>query len=391
MRWAARPVRTLTTAGSLTALTLTTHTVWNLRQLRRPPRVPAPLGEDVVLLLPLRDEAHRVRPCLAALRAVLALDPGHLSLRVLDDRSGDGTRDVVEQELADVPGVQVHDGVEPPPGWLGKPHACAQLADLAGRADVLVFLDADVVLEPDAVRASVALLREAGLDLVSPYPRQVATGLGQRLVQPLLQWSWATTLPLRLAESSARSSLSVANGQLMAVDAAAYRRAGGHAAVRASVLEDLALVRAVKAAGGRGTVADGSGLASCTMYATWGDLVQGYGKSLWSAFGPSRPVSAVVAAGLLAVYVLPALAALGGSPVGALGWTAGVVGRVAVARRTGSRAWPDALAHPVSVLVFCGLLARSWRAHDRGTLRWRGRPVVAQPSARTCPSAAGAG
>ena len=37
----------------------------------------------------------------------------------------------------------------------------------------------------------------AGLDLVSPYPRQVAVTAAERLVQPLLQWSWLTTLPLR--------------------------------------------------------------------------------------------------------------------------------------------------------------------------------------------------
>ncbi len=74
------------------------------------------------------------------------------------------------------------------------------------------------------------LLDEAGLDLVSPYPRQEAPG-ATRLVQPLLQWSWLTFLPLRLAERSPRPSLSAANGQLLAVRRDAYDRVGGHAAV----------------------------------------------------------------------------------------------------------------------------------------------------------------
>jgi len=173
----------------------------------------------------------------------------------------------------------------------------------------------------------------------------------------------------------ARPSLSAANGQFLVVDAAAYRRAGGHAAVRADVLEDLALLRAVKASGGRGTMVDGTELATCRMYPTWPDLVAGYGKSMWSAFG-GRGGSAAVAGLLLLAYVVPAMAALRGSAVGAVGYAAGVTGRVLVARRTGGRTWPDALAHPVSVLAFTGLLARSWREHDRGTLRWRGRPVV---------------
>ena len=160
---------------------------------------------------------------------------------------------------------------------------------------MLVFVDADVVLAPHAVAASVALLRWAALDLVSPYPRQLAVTPAERLVQPLLQWSWLTTLPLRLAERSPRPSLAAANGQLLVVDAAAYRRAGGHRAVRAEMLEDVALLRAVKAAGGRGGVVDGTALATCRMYAGWPDLRDGYAKSLWSAFGSPAGAAAVVA------------------------------------------------------------------------------------------------
>ncbi len=370
-----RALHALTAAGTAMALALTAHTAANLRSLRRPPTDPPAPTETVALLLPLRDEADRVGPCLQALRAVLFRSPGSVSLTVLDDRSTDGTAELVRSVLAGVPGVRVLTGAPVPAGWLGKPHACDQLAHAAADASVLVFLDADVTLAPHAVDATVALLRSTGLDLVSPYPRQLATGLGQRLVQPLLQWSWATTLPLRLAERSARPSLSAANGQFLVVDAAAYRRAGGHAAVRADVLEDVALLRAVKASGGRGTMVDGTELATCRMYPTWPDLVAGYGKSMWSAFG-GRGGSAAVAGLLLLAYVVPAMAALRGSAVGAVGYAAGVTGRVLVARRTGGRTWPDALAHPVSVLAFTGLLARSWREHDRGTLRWRGRPVV---------------
>lgn len=372
--------RVLTGVGSLLAAALTTHTVLNLRALRAAPAdAPVP-AEDVAVLLPLRDEAARVGPCLTALGAVLTAGAGRVSLTVLDDGSTDGTGDLVRSVLDGVPGVRVLDGRPLPDGWLGKPHACDQLARAAADASVLVFLDADVVLSPDAVASAVALLRSSGLDLVSPYPRQVATGAGQRLVQPLLQWSWATTLPLRLAERSRRPSLSAANGQFLVVDAAAYHRAGGHAAVRGEVLEDLALVRAVKAAGGSGTVTDGTSTATCRMYPTWSDLVAGYGKSLWSAFG-SRGASAGVAGVLLLAYVVPVAAALTGSPTGALGYCAGVAGRVLVARRTGGRVWPDTLAHPLSVLVFTGLLARSWYGHDRGTLSWRGRSLPGRPAA----------
>lgn len=185
-------------------------------------------------------------------------------------------------------------------------------------------------------------------------------------MQPLLQWSWLTFLPLRLAERSPRPSLAAANGQLLAVRRAAYDKAGGHATVRAEVLDDVALLRAVKTAGGRGGVADGTALATCRMYGGWAEVRDGYTKSLWSAFG-SRPGAVAVCGLLLVAYVLPAAAALTGSPAGLAGYAAGVTGRVVAARRTGGRAWPDALAHPLSVLAFTGLTARSWRARHAGT------------------------
>ena len=74
-------------------------------------------------------------------------------------------------------------------------------------------------------------------------------------------------------------------------------------------------------------------------------------------------------------YVVPAVAALAGSGAGLAGYAAGVTGRVVAARRTGGRAWPDALAHPLSILALDRpdrpLLAR----HRAGTLRWKGRTL----------------
>ena len=351
----------LVTAASSAAALLTAHAAVNARLLRVPTATSC--TSLVSVLLPVRDEVHRVEPCL---RALLAQEGVALEVVVLDDGSTDGTADLVRAVVGDDPRVRVLAGRPLPAGWLGKPHACQQLAD-AATGEVLVFVDADVVLAPRAVAATVTLLKETGLDLLSPYPQQQAPGLTS-LVQPLLQWSWLTFLPLRLAERSSRPSLSAANGQLLAVRRAAYERAGGHAAVRAAVVDDVELLRAVKRSGGSGGVCDGTSLATTRMYDSWDELVEGYGKSLWTVPIPALALLAVL-------YVVPPVAALRGSRVGLFGYAAGVLGRVVTGRRTGAAVLPHALLHPVSIAAFCGLALRSRVLRHRGALTWKGRPL----------------
>lgn len=357
-------------AGAVAATVASAHSLVNLRQLTVPPPPAAP-GYRVSALVPMRNEAAHAARCLRAL--LTSVDVPDLEVLVYDDASVDDTARIVTMIGNDDPRCRLIRGGELPAGWLGKPHACARLA-AAATGEVLVFLDADVTLTPDGLSRTVAAL--TGRDAVCPYPRQLADGPGPRLVQPLLQWSWLTFLPLRRAERSTRPSLSAANGQLLAVRAAAYHRAGGHRGVRAEVLEDLALVRALKRHGGRVAMADGTHVASCRMYGSWADLREGYRKSLWSAFGP--PPAAAAAMGLLTwMYVLPPLAWLRrpGDPWLAAGTLASVGARAAVARRVAGRVWPDSAAHPVSVALLVWLTASSHVAQRRGRITWKARPV----------------
>jgi hypothetical protein len=357
---------------------LTAHTAVNALLLRRLPEPGSgPVTERVALLLPVRDEATRVTACLESLLAQRGV-PG-LTIYVLDDGSTDGTAEIVRSIAGDK--VRLLTGTPPPPGRLGKPHACQQLADAAQEAgaDVLSFVDADVVLHPDATASAVTLLRRERFDLLSPYPK--ITGAG-RLVQPLLQWSWLTFLPLRAMERSHRPSLAAAGGQWLVIDAAAYRQAGGHAAVGDEILEDIELARAVKRTGGRIALAAGAPMATCRMYDSWRELADGYAKSLWRSFGTPSGAGVVVVL-LLLLYAAPPVATAVLALAGATGaaWLAltayglGVLGRVIAATATGGRSWPDALAHPASTIVFAWLVARSFRLHRQGGLSWRGRSV----------------
>ena len=369
------------TALSIASLALT---VDNLRHLRRPRADPPRPTETLSVLVPARDEADHIGPCLDAIRAAADAAgrpgrPARIEILVLDDGSTDDTAARVAAVTGADPRVRLLRGTPTPPGWLPKPWACDRLVAAARRdVGILVFLDADVVVEPDALAGAAALLRDSGLDLVSPHPRQVADGAAERLLQPLLAWSWLAMLPLRFAERSPWPSMSAANGQFVVADAAAYRRAGGHAAVRGEILDDVALLRAVKRSGGHGGVVDGTRLARCRMYVGGRAVRAGYTKSLWAAFGRG-PAAAGVVGVLVVAHVVPALAALTGSRAGLVGYAASVAGRALAARRTGARVG-DSLTHPLAIAVFGVLTVDSWVGRRRGVLRWRGRPVV--PAAR---------
>jgi hypothetical protein len=140
----------------------------------------------------------------------------------------------------------------------------------------------------------------------------------------------------------------------------------------------MELAKAFKNHGFRVAIADGTKVATCRMYGSAGEVRDGYAKSLWSAFG--SPTGAMAASAFLCwLYVVPPVAALvGRGPTrraGMLGLAAAVTGRALVARRVGSRVWPDSASHPLSIAILVAMTADSIRRRRGGTLSWKGRAL----------------
>ncbi len=312
--------------------------------------------DTVTVCVPARNEAQRLPALLADLRAQVGVS--RLRVLVLDDDSTDGTYDAALDAIGDDPRFEVHRGAAAvPDGCTGKAAACAQLAELAGDATTLVFLDADVRLTPHALAAAVTQLRRSGVSLLSPWPTQLSGSVSERLVQPLLCWSWASTMPVRLANSSLRPSLAVACGQFLVVEGFAYRQVGGHAAVAAAATDDLALARLLRHNGFRTAVVSAAGMASCRMYAGSAQVDAGYTRWLWTT-----PLLSVL---LAVLYLLPTA-----YPAAVL---SRLLARSIEAEKLSGADVVDALAHPVSMGAFTRLQVLSRYRRRRGTLEWKGR------------------
>ena len=328
----------------------------------RTPRNNARVLERVSILIPARNEESVIGACVSSALGQAGLDD--FEVIVLDDASTDGTAAAL-LSITDSKLQVIASHAALPEGWLGKPWACERLGE-AATGSVLVFIDADVRLAPHAVVAAVNELRTSGLQLLSPQPRQVADTWLERLIQPLLAWSWQTTLPLWLAERTRWTILSAAIGQFLVVDADAYRAQGGHASVRAEVIDDINLLKAFKRAGFNGVIANGSELAECRMYRTMSELVAGYGKSAWQAFGgPLGSLAVNAAFAFFFIWPLWVLLSPWSAPEERAAASLALVliwlTRLLSGHSAHDRIWPDALFHPLSGIAFMALNLWSWR------------------------------
>ena len=334
----------------------------------RVPRNGRDLSASVAVLIPVRNEAANIVELVGSLKAQSGVSD--LKFYFLDDDSEDETLELLKREISDDQRFTITSGQQLPEDWLGKPWALEQLR-LKAKADYIVNIDADVRLAPKAICATLNLLIEQKLDFVSPYPKQIAKSFGERMVQPLLQWSWLSTVPLRIAEKSGRPALAVANGQFFAVRESALTAVSGYSASKTAVLDDLKLARTLLRNGFKGCVADGSQIATCHMYNSWAEVKAGYGKSLWAAFG-SRFGSFVAIAFLFLTGILPLLAATAGFSAGVYALEFVIISRIIAARVSRGR-FLDAFLHPISTVILIYLIIYSWNA--RGKVQWKGRTL----------------
>jgi hypothetical protein len=336
-----------------------------------PPDRPAP-PPKVSLLIPARDEEENIGD---ALRAALASEGVELEVVVLDDGSTDGTAAVVAAWMRHDVRLRLVAAPPLPRGWCGKQHACHVLAGLA-RHPLLVFIDADVRLAPDALMRIAGLLECQGIDLASGFPQQQTRTLPEALVVPLIHVLLLGYLPIWLARRSRHPAFGAGCGQLMAVRRDAYLRAGGHAAIRSSRHDGLMLPRAFRQAGCTTDLFDATGLARCRMYRGGREVWQGFAKNATEGMATplALPVWTVLLGGgqVLPFIVLVAALAAGAWPAIATAAlaAASVYGtRVALALRF-RQSWPGALLHPLGIAL---LLALQWSAL---VAELRGRPAV---------------
>jgi hypothetical protein len=329
-----------------------------------------PDGTLVSILVPARDEEANIAACV---EAALASAGTAVEVVVMDDASRDGTAEIVRAIAARDPRVRLESAPPLPPGWTGKVHACARLAE-AARGTHLLFIDADVRLAPGAAAAMAGHAARKGVAMVTGVPRQVIGSLGEALTVPMIDYLLLCYLPGGGRAFTRRPELAAACGQLLLVEREAYRAAGGHEALRGIMHDGLALARRMRAQGLATEVVDGAPLASCRMYRGFADAWPGFLKNAHE--GMATPIGLPIWTALLAGAHLWPWALLP-APAAVLALLLTLALRAAVTLRAREPWWTVPL-HPATVAV---ALAIQWTALTRRALGlsagWKGRAYPA--------------
>jgi len=341
--------------------------VINFFTIRRPD-ISSEVTEFVSVIVPLRNEAENIPGLVNSLLSQNSLT--NVEYLFLNDNSEDKSYELLKSALSSYENARVIQGSPLPADWIGKTWALQQLLEVS-RGEIIVSIDADVRLTPDAINKSITLMKSRKLDFLSPYPRQITHKLSERLIQPLLQWSWMSTLLLGIAEKASFSSMAVANGQFFIVRKRALLLVGGYESVKADVLDDVFLARRLLKTGSHGVVVNGANIAECRMYSSWSEIEAGYGKSLRHAFGsPFGSLCAIFF--IFLTGIAPLLFALMGSAWGWLAFAFIVSTRMMSAIRARTRII-DSLLHPISSTLLIYLIFYSYMM--RGDIQWKGRKV----------------
>lgn len=343
-----------------------------------PPLAKGSPRPQISVLIPARNEAANIE---AAVTSVLTQSDVELELLVLDDHSTDRTAEIVQKIASADPRLRLIAAPELPPGWCGKVHACHVLGGEA-QHPLLVFLDADVRLNPGALRRFAAFTEETGCDLASGVPRQITVTALEALLIPLIHFVLLGFLPLARMRASTDPAFASAIGQLLVVRRDSYMRAGGHAAIWNRIHDGLGLARAFRTAGLRADLFDATDAATCRMYERAADVWNGLAKNATEAMATPKLIVPCTLL-LLTGQVLPWLLLLTSDrPVVVA--IAGVAAALSVGVRLIAAArfrqpWGAAVAHPLGIIL---LLAIQWQAFLSKLLgrpaTWKGRAFALQ-------------
>lgn len=357
---------------------------WGARWRVERPATPIPAeGRRLSVIIPARNEAANIG---AAVRSALAIHWPDLEVIVVDDRSEDDTAALALAAGAGDPRLDVITAPDRPQGWAGKVWA-AHCGSLRATGALLLFLDADVEIDPDAAPALIGAMDESKAGLGSCFGSWRLVSFWERALIPTVGWFIRGAVDLDAINDPGRPE-AFANGQLLCARREAYLDAGGHEAIAGQILDDVRLAERMKRRGVGVALRVMPWAFSVRLYRSLDEIWRGYSKNLYEGMG-RRPLIGLGAVLFIFVGTLFPHVLLAGGLIARLVLDWGVptapwllwifllcglqvAFRARVELRDG-RSPTIAWVHPLANLLLVGILLRSVFGVEA---TWKGRRFV---------------
>jgi hopene-associated glycosyltransferase HpnB len=261
---------------------------------------------SVAIVVPARDEAPFIE---ATIRSLLAQDyPGPFRVILTDDNSTDGTG-AIARAIGDSR-LTVIAGAPRPAGWSGKLWAVSQAVDEAGKVDLVLLTDADIVHEPAHLSSLIAKIERYELDLVSEMVKLACDSWAERALVPAFVYFFQLLYPFAWVNDGLRGTAAAAGGTIL-IRRRALQRIGGVESVRGALIDDVALAAAVKK-GGRIWLGHDDLARSVREYPSLTDIWQMVARTAFVQLRYSVPLLLATTLGMALTWLVPPAAALFG-------------------------------------------------------------------------------
>jgi cellulose synthase/poly-beta-1,6-N-acetylglucosamine synthase-like glycosyltransferase len=325
----------------------------------------------VSVVVAARNEARKIE---AALQSLLTQDYPNLEFIVVDDRSTDETGAILDRLANRDARIYAVHIMELPKGWLGKNHAQHFGAERA-TGELILFTDADVVMERSVISRAVSYLRRENIDHLAITPQLQMPGL----LLGMFGGAFALFFGLYAKPWKARDPKSprhIGIGAFNLVRTEAYRAVGGHQAIAMRPDDDMKLGKLLKKHGFHQDLVLCDRLITVEWYSSLGELIRGLEKNTFAGVEYSLAVVVASSIAQLVVFVWP-LAALAFAR-GAIWWlNLAIVASLAIlyvdnAHCHGAKRW-HCVGFPITALLFQYII---WRATLKTLMNdgidWRG-------------------
>jgi cellulose synthase/poly-beta-1,6-N-acetylglucosamine synthase-like glycosyltransferase len=248
-----------------------------VRALRDVPPVVSQPVPSVSIIVAARNEERNIRE---ALQSLLDLSYPDFELIVVNDRSEDATGSLLDEMAAGHPRLRVIHIDSLPDGWLGKNYAL-WAGSSAATGELLLFTDADIVMEPTVLTRAVAFLEETSLDHLAATPsmRMPTTFLAMFGASFIIYFSMFAR-PWKARDP--KSSCHIGIGAFNLVRRKAYLKVGGHETIRLRPDDDVKLGKIIKKAGLRQDMTYAPDFLAVEWYSSVGEVIRGLEKNAFS-------------------------------------------------------------------------------------------------------------